>query len=170
MAITVTTGTLPLALLEGLSDKPGRMYIYMEYANAANNVPNYAIVSNVPNFENPLTYYANLPATRNFLRVFALRSPVVASTISATSAQATATYLAQSEPGIAGVLPSGASFGNTSICYGAALVFAPAENDHTQDIILARSYFTAANEYLAKTAASELFITFPLTFNSTKAV
>lgn len=169
MAITVTTGTLPLAVLEGLSDRPGRMYIYMEYANSSGDIPTYTAVGNVPNFENPLTYYLNLETPKNFLRVAALRSPVLASSVTSTAGQATATYLAQSEPGIAGIRLGNAAFGTNSICYGAALAFAPAVSDHTQDIVLARSYFTAASERLTKTAASELFITFPLTFNSTKA-
>lgn len=169
MAITVTTSTLPLAVLEGLSDKPGRMYIYMEYANVASNVPDYSTASVITYFENPLGYYAGLDSGKNFLRVSALRSPVVSNTVTLSTGQATATYLAQSEPGIAGVIPGNASFGTNSICYGAALVFAPVETDRTRDIVLARSYFTNSSERLIKTAASELFITFPLTFNSTKA-
>lgn len=168
MAITVTTGTLPLAIIEGLSEQPGRMYIYMEYASSG-NVPTYTAVANIPNFNNPLSYYSGLSNSQNFIRVPALRNPIVSSTVTETTGQATCVYLGQSSPSSVKINPNGLNFTTNVICYGAALVYAPSDTDYTRDLILARSYFTDSSERLTKSATSELFISFPLTLNSTKA-
>jgi len=169
MAITVTTGTLPLALVEALGNKPGQMYLYMEYVNLSTNVPDFTTAAAILNFNNPLSYYSGLATTANFLRVPAFRSPIVSSNVTVNDGQAVITYLGQSTPGIVGVKIGNSAFGTNSICYGAALVYGPHETDYTQDLVIARSYFTPSAERLIKTAASELFITFPLTLNSTRA-
>lgn len=171
MAITVTTGTLPLGIATAFSDNAFSVYIYMEYANNSNNVPTtFNTASNITNFNNPLSYYSNLEDTKNFVRVPAIRNPVIDNSITSSAGQATTTYLAQTSPTTVEVLGGDhVKFGTNSICYGAALVLAPDNADYTKDIILARSYFTASGERLTKTASSELFVTFPLTINSTKA-
>jgi hypothetical protein len=171
MATTVTTGTLPLALAETFSNSPVKVYIYLEYANNANDIPtSFNTAGNITNFDNPLAYYSGLAAnSRNFLRVPAIRNPTITNIVDATSGQTTTTYIAQTAPDSVKVLSAGPTFGNTSICYGAALVLAKNDADYTQDIVMARSYFTASTERLTKSSASELFITFPLTINSTKA-
>jgi len=169
MSITVPTGTLPAAISEALNERPIKMYVYLEYTNSAGNIPAYTTVAVVPNFDAPLTYYTGLANTNNYLRVPAVRSPFLAGTSTPTTGQTITTYLAQSAPGNVGVNANGANFANGSICYGAALVVALDENDRTKDIVVARSYFTIDSERLTKTAASELFITFPFTVNSIKA-
>jgi hypothetical protein len=170
MAITVTTGTLPLALAETLSSAPAKVYIYMEYANSSGAVPaSFTTASNILNFSNPLSYYSDLENTKNFLRIPAIRNPAIVNTVGANSGLATTTYIAQTDAASQGVLSGNAAFGTGSICYGAALVLAKDDNDRTQDIVMARSYFVGSTERLTKSAASELFITFPLTINSTRA-
>lgn len=167
MPITITTGILPLAISEALSDKKLKTYIYLEYANSSGDIPvGYTTGANIPNFNNPMDYYLNIASTSNFLRVPALRSPILESTTTTTTSKTTTTYLAQSFPG---VLPYRASpaFNTTSICYGAALVLVPESADITQDLVVARAYFVDAT--LLKTASSELFVTFPFTVNATKA-
>lgn len=176
MSITVTTGMLPAAISESLSDKPSQMYIYMEYVNDVSSIPVaftsaqniYAVESH---FNSPSSYYLDFQSGLNFnyIRVPAIRSPIVEHVKTNNSSEAITLYLAQSTPGIIGVKANGPSFGTNSICYGAALVLVPDINDVTKDLIMARSYFTAASERLTKSAASELFITFPLKINSTKA-
>jgi len=170
MAITVTTGTLPTAISEALSDKPTKMYIYMEFANTTSNIPtSFTVAENIPNFANPNTYYlTTIPQNgRNFIRVPAVRNPVVEVVINSTSGTSTTVYMAQSIPGQNGVHSSTAvDFGTGSICYGAALVLAKDDVDITNDIVLARSYFTNSSERLVKTGASELFVTFPLVVSS----
>lgn len=170
MSITVPTGTLPAAISEALNERPIKMYVYLEYTNGAGNIPAYTAVGNVPNFDAPLTYYTGLANTNNYLRVPAVRSPFLTGTNTDVAGQTITTYLAQSAPGNTGINASGVSFANGSICYGAALVVALDENDRTKDIVVARSYFTLESERLTKTAASELFVTFPFTVNSIKAV
>ena len=170
MSITVPTGTLPAAISEALNERPIKMYVYLEYTNGAGNIPAYTAVGAVPNFEAPLTYYTGLANTNNYLRVPAVRSPFLTGTNTDVAGQTITTYLAQSAPGNTGINASGVNFANGSICYGAALVVALDENDRTKDIVVARSYFTLEAERLTKTSASELFVTFPFTVNSTKAV
>lgn len=170
MATTVTTGTLPLALAEALSNRPFKMYIYMEYANNSADIPtSLNTSSNIGNFDNPLAYYLGLDNTKNFLRVPAIRNPAVDSLVGTTAAQATTTYIAQTTPESTRAISANPAFGTGSICYGAALVLAPDANDPTKDIVMARSYFTASGERLTKSSASELFVTFPLTMTSAKA-
>lgn len=170
MAITVTTGTLPLAIATAFSDASYKMYIYMEFTNAEANIPAFTTSSAITNFDSPLSYYSSLASTRNFLRVPAIRNPNVENTITATTGEATTIYLAQTNPETVAVLGgANAAFGATSICYGAALVLGRNDNDYTEDIVLARSYFTASGERLIKTSTSELFVTFPLTVGSEKA-
>jgi hypothetical protein len=171
MATTVTTGMLPRAISEALSDKPSRIYIYMEYANIEGNIPtSFSTAGNITNFEFPTQYYTTLNASnRNFIRVPAIRNPIIETSTNGNESQATTVYLAQSTPTAIGVLNNGPAFGTGSICYGAALVLAPEPDDITKDLIIARSYFTGASERLTKSSASELFITFPLKINSTKA-
>jgi hypothetical protein len=170
MATTVTTGTLPLALAEALSDRPFKMYIYMEYANNSANIPTSLNTdANISNFNNPLDYYLNLDNTKNFLRVSAIRNPLVETVFGQSVSSATTTYIAQTTPDSARVISANPAFGTGSICYGAALVLAPSDTDITKDIVMARSYFTASGERLTKSSASELFITFPFTISSSKA-
>jgi hypothetical protein len=170
MALTVTTGTLPLALAETLSSAPAKVYIYMEYANSSGAVPtSFTTASNITNFSDPLGYYSNLDSTKNFLRVSAIRNPNIANSVGANSGAATTVYIAQTDASTQGVLSGNAAVSTGSICYGAALVLALDDNDRTRDIVMARSYFVGSTERLIKSAASELFITFPLTINSTRA-
>jgi len=142
----------------------------MEYANTVGEIPtSFSAAGDVTNFDNPMQYYLNLSSSgRNFLRVPAVRNPIVDVTVNATSGQSTTVYMAQSIPGQGGIL-GGVTFQTGSICFGAALVLALDEADHTRDIVLARSYFTDSSERLTKSNASELFVTFPLVVNSTKA-
>jgi hypothetical protein len=164
MAITATTGSLPLALAEVLSDKPTRMYMYMEYVNNAGDVPSITSAGGVTNFSNPLSYYLNLEDKKNYIRVPAIRNPSVSFAVNSISGESVTTYFAQSADTSTGILTGvGRSvFGPSSVCYGAALVLGLDETDHTKDIVIARAYFTNENERLTKSSASQLFVSFPL--------
>lgn len=170
MAVTSITATLPMALAEALAGNSFKMYMYMEYVNLAANVPKIEVKADIQNFSNPLDYYTGLEATKNFIRVPAIRNPMLATEVTSTSGQATTIYFAQSTDTSTGVLVGAGrpAFGNSSICYGAALVLAKKPEDYTSDIVLARSYFTGTTELLAKSSAAQIFISFPLTVKSNK--
>ena len=163
MPITVLTSELPAALAIAVSGKPHKMYMYLEYANISENVPNYTSV--VPNFESPKTYYAGLGANKNYIRVPAVLDPTVVNSSSGTAPSitytSTSTYFGQSNTISVGVNTAGAAFGNSVYCYGAALVLAPDDADRTKDLVMARAYFT--DSALQKTSSSELFVTMPFT-------
>lgn len=169
MPITKITGSFPLAMSELLANKPAKMYMYMEYTNSASDVPVMDAAAINANFANPTTYYSTLANTRNYIRVSAAKNPVPVMISDNNFQEITNTYFAQSALGAQVLTGSDRpNFGNGSICYGAALVLALQENDHTKDIVIARSYFTGANEPLTRTATSEVFISFPLSIRSTK--
>ena len=163
MPITVLTSELPAALAIAVSGKPHKMYMYLEYANISENVPNYTSV--VPNFESPKTYYAGLGANKNYIRVPAVLDPTVVNSSSGTAPSitytSTSTYFGQSNTVSVGVNTGGFAFGNNVYCYGAALVLCPDDSDKTKDLVMARAYFTDST--LQKTSSSELFVTMPFT-------
>ena len=169
MEITVTTVSLPLDISEVLSDKHSLMNMYMEYVNNTGDVPSIATAANISNFANSLNYYLDLEDKKNYIRVPAIRNPVVSFTVNSGFGEATTNYFAQSAENSAGVLTGAGRpvFGNSSICYGAALVLALDENDYTKDIVIARSYFTGESERLTKSSTSQVFISFPLSIRST---
>jgi hypothetical protein len=158
MAFTVFTAELPRAMAEAISGKPHNMYLYLEYASSG-TAPTYNDSTAISaSFADPKTYYNNLGSNANYIRVPALRDPNVALT-SSDPYTATTNFFGQSSAAVAGVNPSGAGFGTGVDCYGAALVLVVDEADRTKDLIMARAYFT--DDVLTKSAASELFVTFP---------
>ena len=163
--ITVFTSELPKALAESVADKPHKMYMYLEYATSG-SAPTYTAGADVPNFADPKTYYSGLVSSKNYLRVPAITDPNVVQASSGSAPTVTytttTTFFGQSNSSsTAGVNPTGTSFVNNVVCYGAALVLAPDAQDPTKDLIIARGYFTDA--LLTKTSSSELFVTFPFT-------
>jgi hypothetical protein len=164
MAITLFTSDLPKALAEALVDRPHKVYLYLEYTNASGTVPTgYTSSAAIPNLVDPRLYYSTLATTKNYLRVPAVRDPNVVASGTAPTYAITTTFFGQSNAAGASANPVSAAFGTGSICYGAALVLAPSAEDKSQDLIIGRSYFVGAQEYLTKTASSELFVTFPFT-------
>jgi hypothetical protein len=161
---TTFTAELPKALAQAVAEQPTKMYLYLEYTNSSGNVPaGYTSASAISSsFANPKTYYSGL-TNANFLRVSAVRDPNVVSTVNGSVYTTTTTFFGQSTAATNGVLSNGQTFGNTSICYGAALVLALDEADRTKDLIIGRSYFVNGSEYITKTASSQVFVTFPFT-------
>lgn len=165
--VTIYTSELPLGLAQAVSELPHKVYLYLEYTNSSGNVPDYSAANLIPNFSNPKSYYEGL-TNANFLRVPAIKDPNVVTSVAGTTYTSTVTFFAQSTGATLGVIAGGPSLGNSSICYGAALVLVLDEADRTKDIVLARAYFTGAQEYITKTSSSQLFVTFPFTVNVTQ--
>ena len=164
--ITVLTADTPKALAYAMSDSPHKIYMYLEYTNAG--VPGLPLPQAIPGFSDPSAYYRNLNSSSNFLRVPAVRDPNVTSSLVASVSTTTTTFFAQSSLSYSGSNSGGAPLTDgTSKCYGAALVLVPDEQDRTKDLVLGRSYFTA--NPITKTAASELFVTFPFSVSITGA-
>lgn len=166
--ITVLTAETPVGLAEALADKPTKMYMYLEYASAAGDVPAYTTAGSVPNFANPKTYYSSLNNKLDYLRVPAIRQPTTSSSVVGSTYSTSSVFVAQSLPPYTPIRGSQA-FTTGVVCYGAALVVVPDENDRTKDLIVARAYFTGGSEYLVKTASSEVFVSFPFTTSVTSA-
>jgi len=160
--VTVFTSEFPKAMAEAVSEKPHKMFLYLEYISGS--PPNYPAASAVPGFSDPKTYYSTLGSSSNYLRVPAIKDPNVQLNNSSPYS-ATVNFFGQSDSAATGVNESGAGFVNGVACYGAALVLAPFEQDKTQDLVIARAYFTDAP--LMKTASSELFVTFPFSTSIT---
>jgi len=160
--VTVFTSEFPQAMAEAISEKPHKMFMYLEYINGS--PPNYPDASSVLGFSDPKAYYSGLGSSSNYLRVPAIKDPNVQLNNSSPYS-ATVNFFGQSNSAATGVNESGAPFGSGVTCYGAALVLAPFEQDKTQDLIIARAYFT--NAPLIKTASSELFVTFPFSTSIT---
>lgn len=166
--ITVLTAETPIGLAEALADKPTKMYMYLEYASGAGSVPAYTTAGSVPNFANPKTYYSSLASSLDYLRVPALRQPTTSSSVAGNTYSTSSVFVAQSLPPYTPI-KGNQSFATGVVCYGAALVVVPDENDRTKDLIVARAYFTDGSEYLVKTASSEVFVSFPFTTSVTSA-
>lgn len=160
--VTVFTSEFPKAMAEAISEKPHKVFLYLEYTNTS--APSYPNAGSVPGFSDPKTYYSGLGVSSNYLRVPAIKDPNVQLNNSSPYS-ATVNFFGQSSSTATGVNQSGAAFGNGVICYGAALVLAPSEQDKTQDLVIARAYFTDAP--LTKTSSSELFVTFPFSTSIT---
>jgi hypothetical protein len=158
--ITAFTSEFPQAMAEAISEKPHKIFLYLEYSSGS--VPNYQNPAQVPNFSNPKVYYSSLIGA-NYLRVPAIKDPNVQLNNSSPYS-ATVNFFGQSSSTSTGVNEDGPTFGNGVNCYGAALVLAPSEQDKTQDLIVARAYF---NPPLVKTDSSELFVTFPFSTSIT---
>lgn len=162
---TTFTAELPKALAQSVAEQPHKMYLYLEYTNSS--VPAYTSASSISSsFADPKSYYSGL-TTSNFLRVPAVRDPNVTSDVSGSTYTTTTTFFGQSTASTNGQLSNGVTFGNTSICYGAALVLVLDEADRTKDLIMGRSYFVDSGEYIAKTSSSQVFVTFPFTASVT---
>lgn len=166
--ITVLTAETPIGLAEALADKPTKMYMYLEFADGAGSVPAYTTAGSVPNFASPKTYYSSLTSRLDYLRVPAIRQPTTTNSVVGTTYSTSSVFVAQSSPPYVSVRGN-QSFTTGSVCYGAALVVVPDENDRTKDLIIARAYFTGGSEYLVKTASSEVFVSFPFTTSVTSA-
>lgn len=165
---TTFTADLPKALAQAVAEQPHKMYLYLEYANSSGNVPSsYTSASAISSsFADPKAYYSGL-TTANFLRVPAVRDPNVVSSSASSTYTTTTTFFGQSTAATNGVLSNGVTFGNNSICYGAALVLVLDEADRTKDLILGRAYFVDSSERITKTSSSQVFVTFPFTTSVT---
>ncbi len=120
--------------------------IYLEYENTVSAVtpPSYAATDSI-------LYYANLAPPKDYLRVPITGSPVVG---------IASGYEAYFTPGVSGnMLSIGAdSVGSTGVnglafsnaensrVYGVALVATPVGGDPSQDILITRGYFDAADQ------------------------
>lgn len=166
--ITVLTAETPAGLAEALADKPTKMYMYLEFANNSSFVPAYTTAASIPNFANPKTYYSSLSTRLDYLRVPAIRQPTTSSSVVGSTYSTSTIFVGQSFPPYTSI-NNALTFTTGSICYGAALVLVPDENDRTKDLIIARAYFTPSSEYLVKTASSEVFVSFPFTSSVTSA-
>jgi hypothetical protein len=163
--VTTFTANTPEGLAKALADRPHRMYLYLEYTNDA-STPSYTSAQLVPGFLNPKAYYDGLSSPQNYLRVPAIQDPSLSKSLVGSVAGCTITFFGQSNTLTAGVNPSGAPLSDgVSKCYGAALVLAVDDEDKSQDLVVARAYFTDAP--LTKTASSEIFVTFPFTVSIT---
>lgn len=170
-AFTTLTGTYPTAMTRLLQMDAGEMYMYIEYAEDGGSVPSYSSADDVnAYFADPLSYYNSLASTRNYLRVPAFRHPVVDTTVTSdppdTIYRSVLTYLGQAAAGTSnGVNEYGPLFIDDVRVYGAALVLAIDPADRTKDIVISRSYFTAAP--LTRVSYSPVSVTMPISFSAT---
>jgi len=165
--VTTFTAELPLGIAKAVAEQSHKMYLYLEYTNAAGHIPTgYTTATAIPNFPDPKEYYKAL-INKNYLRVRAIRDPNIVSSVVGGVYTTSTNFFGQSSGSSVGQLFGQDAFGTNSICYGAALVLAVDENEPSSDVILARAYFTQPTERLTKTASSELFVTFPLTVSVT---
>ena len=162
--IQMVTSCFAIAKALGLGDvtyKINKMYV--EFENTAGTVT-------APTYDKYglRTYYPNLAAPKDYLRLDLLGAPTLGIATGYT-AYFTAgvdgnqlTFLAQTA-GSAG--QNGVTFSNAlnSTVYGVALVAAPDDADITQDVIVSRGYFSAANQ-LKKPAAGQLVLSWEIDF------
>lgn len=165
--IQVFWGNIFSKLLQG--DQDYRISaLYMEYKNVATP----ATTVSAPAFTEyaGVSYYTGLSSVANtdFLRTSLIQTPTLGIVTGYESyftegvSGNQLTFYAQSS-GTTGVHSKAFANASNSKVYGVALVATPVIADYTQDVIMARTYFIAANQVL-KQSASQIGVSWTLKF------
>lgn len=165
--IQLVTSGFAIAKTLGLGDssyKINRMYLEFENVAApgtAVSVPTFLVTAG-------LAYYQGLLAPKDYLSVPLLGQPTL-SIATGYESYFTAgvdgnklTFLAQS---VGSVGVNGTAFSNAlnSKIYGVALVAAPDSGDPTEDIVVARGYYSVADQ-MVKPAAGQVHVSVDIEF------
>jgi hypothetical protein len=149
----------------GMGDKQYRVSVaYLEFENNAGTV-------SVPSFDRSdgLQYYMDLSSSqvRDYLRVPVTQYPdiVVAPGFEEylTPDQGNCCIFHAASQGMTGVHGIPFSDGVHSTVFGIALAAAPVDNDPSQDVLFARSYYDPSNQ-VPKVPSGQIGIQYPITF------
>lgn len=160
----------------GFRRRPGRpdfsiAGMYIEYENVASPEDEVTVPTDFERHEN-LQYYRELEgvSTQDYLRVQLLQEPThdIADGYEAFFTECDCgegnrlTFMAMTS-GSVGMFGRPFSSANNSKVFGASLVAMPVPNDHTQDVIAARTYFSVEDQTV-KEASHQVGITWQLIF------